>query len=99
LAVFVTAYLCGWLMHAARDRPPGRELLTLWDFSKTLEGEGSLRISALAGVFAFPIFLLLAFGRSGRQRSLVEAIIAHAVTVFIAVLTTLVMIVGLSGGH
>lgn len=74
---------------------------TLWQYSHTRDALPALIASVMAGVVAFPIFLLNARGKEGKRPSLVMVLLANAVTAVFAVLAA-VMISGLHvvpGGH
>jgi hypothetical protein len=85
----------------AGQTPSASERPTILQFTRTRDALPALIASVMAGVVAFPIFLLNARGREGNRPSLVRILLANAVTALFAILAA-VMISTLHvmpGGH
>ena len=77
-------------LYAGKEDPP-RPQPTLWEFTTNPRTVGMQLACALAGVIAFPIFLLQGKGPPGQRPSLARVFVANAVTAVFAVLAAAVM--------
>ncbi|HZZ78162.1 MAG TPA: hypothetical protein VFE62_06570, partial [Gemmataceae bacterium] len=84
--VSVTAFVCAWVEY--RNAPPhgveaGR---SLWDFTFHMQTFGVQNTCILAGILAFPLFLIYSTGLDGKRTSLIKVLIYNSVTILFVVL-------------
>jgi hypothetical protein len=95
--VSASAFVCAWVKY--REGDPNLAILlpeqnlggmfdvSLWDFAFHLDTAGVRDTCILAGILAFPLFLVYSTELDGRRSSLIKVLVYNTVTLLIAVVT------------